>query len=137
MFFNRITALVCAIAICTVAAAQKKQESKIKFGDISPEDFKPAYYDIDSSADAVYLYDIGSSKHEGNNSGTFSVIYKIHKRIRLLHSKSFDDLATIQIYLSKWTDGVEKLDDLQAATYNLEDGKVVATKLDKNLIFKD
>ena len=60
MLFNRITLLVCIITICTTASAQNKQP-KVKFGDITPADFKPEYYDIDSSADAVYLYDIGSS----------------------------------------------------------------------------
>jgi hypothetical protein len=136
MFFNRLTAFVCGIVICTAAASQVK-EPKIKFGDIKPEDFKPVFYDIDSAADAVYLYDVGSSLHEGNNTGSFSVKFKEHERIRLIHSKSFDDLATIKIPIFKHGNEVDKLEDLQAATYTLEDGKVVTTKVDKNSIFKD
>ncbi len=136
MRFNRLTALICGIIVCTIADAQTKQ-SKIKFGDITPADFKADYYSIDSSADAVYLYDIGSSKHEGNNSGSFSVILKIHERIRLLHKKCFDDIATVKIGLTKFNNKEEKLDDLQAATYNIENGNVVATKVDKSSIFKD
>lgn len=31
----------------------------------------------------------------------------------------------------------EKIQNLKAATYNLEDGKLVATELDKKSIFKD
>ncbi len=136
MYFNRTIAFLLAIALCSVATAQDKQP-KIKFGDIKPEDFKPEYYDIDSSADAVYLYDIGSSRHEGNSSGSFSVVYTIHERIRLMHKKSFDDLATVKIDLSSWGLDAEKIEDLQAATYNIADGKVVVTKVDKNSIFKD
>src|SRR5258706_3069618 len=100
MLFNRLTAFVCGIAICTAAASQGK-EPKVKFGDIKPEDFKPEYYPVDSSADAVCLYDVGSSHHEGTNSGWFSVVFKVHERIRLMHKKSFDDLATIKIPLFK------------------------------------
>ncbi len=136
MYFNRTTALLFCIVICTIATAQSK-EAKIKFGDIKPEDFKPQVYEIDSSADAVYLYDIGSSKHEGNSQGWFSVVYKIHERIRLLHKISFDELATVKIALSKWSSDMEKIDDLQASTFNLDGGKVVETKVDKNSIFKD
>lgn len=136
MIFNRLTAFICAIAISAVAAAQVKQP-KIKFGDIKPEDFKPQYYTVDSSADAVYLYDIGSSVYEGNNNGWFSVIFKVHERIRLLNKKSFDDLGTVKIPLYATTAIQQKLKDLQAATYFMEEGKLVATKVDKNSIFKD
>jgi len=47
-------------------------------GDIKPEDFKQTYYDIDSSADAVVLYDVGSARYEGNNKGWFSVVFHVH-----------------------------------------------------------
>jgi hypothetical protein len=68
MFFNRVTAFICGIAISAAVTAQSKQP-KFKFGDIKPEDFKPEYYALDSSADAVYLYETGSSHHEGNTNG--------------------------------------------------------------------
>lgn len=136
MLFNKltVTALLC---VCTIAAISQTKTSKIKFGDIKPEDFKPEYYTIDSSADAIYLYDYGSSKHMGNNTGSFNTIRKIHERIRLMHNKSFKDLATVKIVLEKFNDGQEKIDDLQASTYTIENGAVVTTKVDKNSIFKD
>ena len=74
MFFNRITALALCLALSTISFCQNK-EVKLKFGDIKPQDFKPDYLALDSSADAVYLDDIGSSHHEGNTKGWFSVIY--------------------------------------------------------------
>ncbi len=136
MFFNRITALAFCLVVSIAACCQKK-EIKIKFGDIKPEDFKQDYTALDSSADAVYLDDIGSSHHTGNNNGWFSVIYTVHERIQLIHKKSFDELATIKINLYTKGEEKEKLNNLEAATYNLEDGKVVQTKVDKSLIFQD
>jgi hypothetical protein len=136
MLFNRATTLISCIIISACAFSQTK-ELKVKFGDIKPEDFKPTAYSIDSSADAVYLYDIGSAHHEGNASGWFSVVYQVHERIRLLHKNSFEQLTTIKIPLYIKSTDREKLDNLQAATFNLEDGKVVQTNVDKNSIFKD
>ena len=136
MLFNRLIAIACCIVICISAAAQTK-EIKIKFGDIKPDDFKQQVYSIDSSADAVYLDDIGSMKYEGNTSGWFSIIYKVHKRIRLLSKKSFDDLGTVEIPLYIKNTDKEELKDLEAATYNIEDGKVIQTKVDKTAIFQD
>ncbi len=136
MIFNRVNAFLLAIAI-GIATVSAQSVQPIKFGNISPADFAPKLYDVDSSADAVYLYDIGSSKHMGNSQGSFSVVYKIHERIRLLNKKSFDDLGTVKISLLKIGDNMEKLTDLQASTFNIEDGKVVETKVDKSSIFKD
>ncbi len=133
---NRLIATICCILICLSLSAQYK-EAQIKFGDIKAEDFKPQFYSIDSSADAVYLDDIGSVKHTGNTEGWFSVVYKVHERIRLLNKKSFDDLGTVKIPLYIKDNNKEKLDNLEAATYNLEDGKVVQTKVEKNSVFEE
>lgn len=136
MYFIRFALLTCCIAMCTTGFTQNKQ-SKIKFGDVTAADFKPDYYSIDSAADAVYLFDGGSSQYQGNNNKGFSVIFKVHERIRLLHKKSFEDLATIKIDMSKVDGQDEKLDNLEAATYNLQGDKIVTTKVDKSSFFKD
>jgi transglutaminase superfamily protein/uncharacterized protein DUF3858/uncharacterized protein DUF3857 len=136
MLFSRVTTIACFIIISVCTFSQTK-ELKVKFGDVKPEDFKPQVYSIDSSAEAVYLYDIGSAHDEGNTSGWFSVVFKVSERIRLLKKNSFDHLATIKIPLYVKEAEKEKLEDLQAATYNLEDGKVVQTKVDKSSIFKE
>jgi hypothetical protein len=109
---------------------------KIKYGDVKPEDFAPTVYSVDSFANAVYLYDVGSSTYEGNTEGGLSVIYHRHARIRLMNKNGFD-IATVSIHL--YNDGkfVEKLEDFDAATYNIEAGKVVVTKIDKKSLFKD
>jgi len=91
---------------------------------------------VDSSANAVYLYDVGSSTYEGNNRGMFNVIFHKHARIRLMNKNGFDE-ATLEIHLYNDGDITDKLEDLDAATYNIENGKVVVTKVDRNSLFKD
>lgn len=132
---KRVLLLACCMLSLGLSFAQKNRP-KFKFGDVKPEDFTPAAYAVDSAAHAVYLFDAGSSSFVGNNNGFFSVIYKRHTRIRLLNKNAFD-LATVEIDLFGKNESAQKLDDLDVCTYNLENGKVVVTKLDKGSLFKD
>ncbi len=136
MILKQLAVVVFGTLISVVALSQKK-DPLMKFGNVTPDDFKQDVYSIDSSADAVYLTSAGYSKYEGNSSGWFSIVYTVHEKIRLLHKKSFDDLSTVKIGLYVNGSDYEKLDDWQAATYNLENGQVVVTKVDKSSLFED
>ncbi|HEY6062058.1 MAG TPA: DUF3857 domain-containing protein [Chitinophagaceae bacterium] len=114
-----------------------QEKSKIKFGNVTDKDFATKVYSIDSNANAVVIADIGSSSIEGNNKAWFSLVYKHYKRIHILNKNGYD-IANVSISLYSDGDDEEQLDKLRAVTYNLEDGKVVETKLDvKNNVFKD
>lgn len=112
------------------------QRPQTKFGDIKPEDFAPSLYSIDSSASAVVLFDVASATYEGDSYGSFSIAFKKHTRIRLLTRNSFD-LASIAIPLYASGTLEEKIESLEATTYNIENGKVISYNLDKASIFKD
>ncbi len=108
-----------------------------KFGNIKTEDFNPIADIIEKDAAAIVLSDVGSTEFEGNNNGRFTVIFKRHKKILLRKRTAFDE-GTLKIYLWQFSAAnEEKLEDLLAATYNLVNGKIVATKLVKNDIIKD
>ena len=130
-------AALIPVTLLSSISLSAQNRSKIKYGDVKVEDFNPTVYSVDSSATAVYLYDVGASFYEGNNSGGFSVVYNRHARIRLMNKNSFDEMAKLEIELYKNGSFEEKLEDLDAATYNIENGKVVATKVDKGSLFKD
>jgi len=112
------------------------QRPKVKFGDVKVADFAKTEYEIDSSANAVVLYDYCTAKYEGDSKSDFNVLYKFHKRIRLLNKNSFD-LATIEIPLYKGTNLEERVEKMEAVTYNLENGNVASSKIDKSSLFKD
>lgn len=125
----------CMILFCSFAYTQDK--AKVKFGSVSPEDFAPRVYAVDSGAHAVVIADIGSSRIEGNTKGWFSLIFKHYKRIHILNKNGYD-IANVEIPLYSEGDFEEQLEKLRAVTYNLENGKVVETKLDvKSQVFKD
>lgn len=117
--------------------AQKGKDPKFKFGDIKPADFSTTVYAVDSSADAVVLADIGSSVFEGNNKSSFSIVFRNYRRAHILNKNGYG-IAEVEVPLYTQGNFEEDLEQLKAVTYNLENGKVVATKLDiKKAVFKD
>src|SRR6188508_3511891 len=116
--------------------SQAQDKSPVKFGKISAEDFKTSVYSVDSNAAGVIIADIGNSTITGNSKGWFSIEFRHFKRIHILKKSSYE-LADVQIPL--YTDGhnEEELQNLKAYTYNLENGKIVETKLEKSGVFQD
>jgi hypothetical protein len=117
--------------------SKAQEKTNVKFGKVSPEDFATKVYSIDSNANAVVIADMGSSQIVGNSKSWFSLEFKRYRRVHLLNKNGFD-IATEKIPLYSDGQNEEALSDLKAVTYNLENGKVVETKLDtKNNVFKD
>lgn len=108
----------------------------IKFGKITVEDFDLSKHSFDTSVNAVVIADIGSSDFEGNNSGWFTLSFKKHTRIKIL-KKSGLDAANVEIPLYFSGNMEEKVINLKANTYNIENGKVTETQLEKKSVFRD
>ncbi|HEX7845569.1 MAG TPA: transglutaminase domain-containing protein [Chitinophagaceae bacterium] len=113
------------------------QEQPIKFGKVSAVDLQKTVYSVDTSAEAVILADIGSTRIKGNAKGWFSLEFKRHRRIHILKKSGYDH-ATVEIPLYADGEDEEVLDNLKVVTYNYENGKLVETKLDvKSAVFKE
>ncbi|HTN09300.1 DUF3857 domain-containing protein [Agriterribacter sp.] len=108
----------------------------IKFGKIAAADFDLSKSTFDTSVSAVVIADMGKSDFEGNNKGWFSLSFKKHTRIKILNKNGMD-AANVEIPLYISGSAEEKVVNLKASTYNLENGKVIETELDKKSIFKD
>ena len=133
----KISVLLACFLLLGCIQAISQGPGKVKFGKISPSDFEPTVYPIDSNANAVVLLDIGSSAFEGNDKGRFSLIFKRLTRIRIMNKNGYD-AGEVRIPLYADDDDEEKIESLHASTYNLENGKVVETKFDsKTDLFKD
>jgi Domain of Unknown Function with PDB structure (DUF3857) len=120
-----------------VTSSSAQDKVNVKFGSVTPKDFEPKAYSIDSNANAVIIADVGSSRIEGNNKGWFSLVYKRYRRIHILNKNGYD-LTNVTIPIYSDGNAEEQIDKLKAVTYNLENGAVVETKLDvKSNVFKD
>src|SRR4051794_17488909 len=104
--------------LLTLSMQGFSEKPNSKFGVIKPADFSTSVYSVDSSASGVVLFDIGSSKCVGNTSGHFSIEFKRHTRVHLLNRNSFD-LASIIIPLYASGVSEERIETLEASTYNL------------------
>ena len=108
-----------------------------KFGIIKIEDFSPKLETTNEDALAIVLSDIGSSEFVGNNSGSFTVVFKQHKKI-LIKKKAAFEAASFSVNLYQGNSETEEiLEKVEAATYNLEQGKIVVTKLNKDNVIKE
>ncbi|GAA4324115.1 DUF3858 domain-containing protein [Flaviaesturariibacter amylovorans] len=130
-----ILPLLCA-ALSLSASAQKRAEA-YKFEKITPEMLERRAYPIDSNAHAVILADVGSTEIEGNTKGWFSFLFRRHKRVHILDKNGYDE-ATFRIVLDhSGFETEERVENLKAVAYNLENGKVVETRLSKENIFNE
>ena len=113
-----------------------QDKSNLKFGKINTSDFNIPQNSFDSGAAAIIIGDIGNSSFEVNYRNSFSLKFTHFRRAKIINKKGFD-IATVQIPL--FSNGIyqEKLISLKAVTYNLENGKIVETKLDEKSVFTD
>lgn len=108
---------------------------KVKFGKITPEDFKPTPYEKDTSAHAVVIADIGSTEFLGVKD-RLDLLYKRYQRVKILDANGYE-AAAVKINIYTGGDVDEELSHVRATAYNLENGKVVETKLDSKNIFTE
>ena len=131
-----ITLCATIILLLPISVSLAQDKPPVKFGKVSPADFDLSKHHFDTSVNAVVIADIGSSYFEGNTKGWFTLYFKRQRRVKILNRNGFD-AANEDVYLYSKGQEEEKLDNLKAVTYNLENGQVVETKLENNSIFKE
>lgn len=114
--------LISAFALTLSCIAFSQAQTKIKFGEVPLEDLKMARYDKDTTAHAVILYENG---YFHSDDFTFT------KFVRL---KVLDNAGTSWATFLVHT---PTKSEIKGVTVNLEGGTAVATKLDKDNIFKE
>lgn len=128
-----LTAIFC-LALSFQLSAQDK--IPVKFGRVTPQDFNVTVTGPDSAAGAVVIADLGNSVFQGSTKGWFDLQFTRSCRIKILRQSGFD-AATISIPLYISGNESQKISGLHAATYTLENGKVVETRVEDKAIFTD
>ncbi|GGA87305.1 DUF3857 domain-containing protein [Puia dinghuensis] len=129
-----IAAIVCLCLLSDLCSAQGK--AKNTWGKITPADFSLSAKSpiIDNNTNAVILDDEGSVHYIGSKTGWFSYVYTRQTRIKIINKKAFD-LATISVGLYGRDESAERISNVQAATYNMDNGQVIQTKLEAKDVF--
>jgi hypothetical protein len=121
------------LLLFTHCAFSQKASQDI-FSKISEADLYNRTYTIDATAPAVVLADVGKTEIINNGKNWFRFEFNRHKRIHILNSAAYD-LANVGIHLYAEGENSERLLSVKATTYNLENGRIKETKLDKNSVY--
>src|SRR3954466_13909358 len=122
----RILSIVLLCAISQSLLAQSNPYDK--FGKITAEELSKKVYTLDSNANAIVLSDVGQASIEGNSKGWFSINFTRHRVVHILNKSGYFE-ADVEIPLYASDGDEEKLESVKGVTYNLENGKIVETKL--------
>jgi hypothetical protein len=107
----------------------------IEFGKIPMEDLQMKVYPKDSSAEAVVLCDYGEYSYSFGDYP--NVIYRCHVRIKILKKSGFDRANIKILYRESNDNRHERIRNLKAVTYNLENGDIINYPLDEKSIFDE
>ncbi len=107
-----------------------------KFGNITKEELTQKEYVLDTTASAVVTYRKVSITYEYVKGVGFKVLTNIHERVKIYSSEGFK-YGTISENLYKSGSDRETIGAIKAITYNLENGKIVKSKLAKGDIFEE
>lgn len=106
-----------------------------KFGKISEAELTEKVHPQDSSASASVLYRNHSIRFNYIQGVGFKIMTDVHERVKIYNKEGFD-YATVSQLLYKSGSDIEFMTGLKAYTYNLENGKVEKSKMEKSAVFK-
>jgi hypothetical protein len=107
----------------------------VTFGKISREEADMKSYPKDPLADAVVLFDIGKTRFL-NNDGSFNIEFEKTIRIKIFKQSAFS-YAEVEIPYYYEGNSTEKINSIEAYTYNVVEGNVLITRLDPVNIFDE
>lgn len=108
---------------------------KIKFGKVSKKELEEKFYPADTSAHAVVLLKKQNVYYEFSQFEGWRIITDVFERIKLYDKDGFDH-ATKKLKLFS-SGGVDETVHIKAYTFNLDNGNIVKTKLEKKDIFSE
>jgi len=120
-------------SLCFVYFNVNAQE--IKFGKVSLDELKEAYYPKDSATSATILYKNIRVYYDYTESEGFKLTTQIHERIKIYNNEGLEWAEKI---INTFKDNnLRETVNIKGYTYNLVDGKIVEEKLKSNQIFKE
>ena len=120
------------IALPFVVAAQ--ETLGFKYGQVTYRELDAKTYPADTSANAYVISEFGKTIFDYDNINELIIDY--HVKIKILRQEGLSQ-ANIEIPLDKRTSGEETIRDIYAAAYNLENGRIVETKLESKSVFTE
>lgn len=128
----KTTYTIITLLLCSLLHAQEYATS---YGLFEGNEFSLTTYDKDPNADAVVMFDKGKSHFE-HHDGHFKVLFERQVRIKVL-KESGQRWAEVEIPFYREGSVFEKVYDVSASAFNVENGIRKAVSLDKNAIYDE
>lgn len=130
--------ILCALVIILAGlqvAAQTISVNK-RWGKVSKEEVEMTEYQLDTAATALILLEKKHVTVDFTATGDIGQTIEVHKRIKILKEDGIDwgDFVIMR-YLS--STARENVLGIEVVTYNMENGKVVITKMSKDFIYEE
>src|ERR1035437_5131508 len=129
---RRVFIILCVFNSMQIAVAQN---SVHEFGKFSNEEFQLQRYEKDPTAEAVVIYDIGSSHFIRNDDG-FQVVFERKTKIKIFNKAGLK-WAQISIPYYEESNKNEEIFELKGNTYNYENGQIRISALDTKNVFNE
>lgn len=130
--------LVLSYQCFAQVASKSTFEPSLKYGKPSEEELKMTSYAPDTEATAIVLYSKNTARYE-LIANSFSLIYNFEVKIKVLKNDGTSYANIIIPYYNNESPSTMKevINQIDASSYNLEDGKIVRTKMKRDLIFEE
>ncbi|PVH25383.1 DUF3857 domain-containing protein [Sphingobacterium corticibacter] len=129
-----------SVVIALLLAPFLAVSQEFTFGKLSFEDLHFDRNEIDSTANAVFLNEYGTTRFSFEpETGKMKLIHKYHARIKIFNKEGFS-AANIIIPLHKngtAYDEKERAYDIKASTFNQENGKLEETVMTNKAVFTE
>ena len=129
--------LICSLLLALTVSAEGV-EPNLKWGKPTQEELTMTEYALDKDADAVELFRQADVYYEFIN-GDFRVHYLVKCRLKVLKpdGKRVADGSVVTRGSESNTIRIETVKGLKATAYNMENGKVVKTKMESSMIHEE
>jgi Domain of Unknown Function with PDB structure (DUF3858)/Transglutaminase-like superfamily len=128
---RRFLLVLCQSVFVFVVFAQNEN---LKFGKITPADFRLTPGKTDSGANVLIIADIGNVKFEGNNQGSLTQIFTRFMRVKIMNKNGLS-AGSREIAIFHNGPEIEKVSSLKGSTYILDNGNIREIKLDEKSVY--
>lgn len=110
----------------------------LKFGKVSKEELLMSAYPNDTTANALILFHVGNSNFTYKNN-EFGLLTDHIFRIKILKSsgEKYADVSILYYSPEERKESQDNIYDIEAVSYNLENGKIIKNSMKSNLISRE
>lgn len=129
---NRLNSLWLGLLLSVTVSGQTLSQ---EFGKVGKDDLDLNSVSFDTDAEAVVMFDYGDSRFVQSETG-FDVLFERQTRVKVL-TEAGAKFAEFEIPFYQDRGIFEKIFELEAVTYNFENGRLTKTPLDLSTVYTE